>query len=132
MIKSHVRDHRELLISSGGSFLESRPGSILESVKEPWAKSDDKERLDPRNGIATCPVHDAAFDGGPITVTKDLGVLRADRLQRSMVADAGTDLYFGEQILGSRLKVTPKQGRPGPRYLDYHFRHVFKGPQAGP
>jgi hypothetical protein len=33
MIKLHVRDQRGLLISSGGPFLESRGGSILESVK---------------------------------------------------------------------------------------------------
>jgi hypothetical protein len=33
MIKSHVHDQRGLLISSGGSLLESRGGSILKSVK---------------------------------------------------------------------------------------------------
>jgi putative restriction endonuclease len=106
-------------------------GLLIASHIKPWAKSDNKERLDPQNGIATCPMHDVAFDSGLITVTKDLSILRADRLQRSMAADAGADLYFGEQILGSRLKVIPKQDRPGSPYLDYHFRHVFKGPRAG-
>ncbi len=106
-------------------------GLLIASHIQPWAKSNNKERLDPHNGIATCPTHDVAFDSGLITVAKDMSILRADRLQRSMVADAGAGMYFGEPILGTHLKVIPKQGRPGASYLDYHFRHVFKGPRAG-
>jgi putative restriction endonuclease len=105
-------------------------GLLIASHIQPWAKSKNKERLDPSNGIATCPTHDVAFDSGLITVTRDMSILRAGRLQRSMAADAVAGLYFGEQVLGTHLKVIPKHGRPGPAYLDYHFRHVFKGLRA--
>jgi putative restriction endonuclease len=105
-------------------------GLLVASHIKPWANSKDKERLDPRNGIATCPTHDAAFDSGLITVTADLRILQADRLKESMVADEGTDLYFGKQVLGSHLKVIPKQGRPGPSYLSYHYLHIFQGPRT--
>ncbi len=101
-------------------------GLLIASHIKPWAKSKDKERLDPRNGIATCPTHDAAFDSGLITVTADLGILRADRLRQSMVADEGAQLYFGEEVLGAKLKVMPAKERPHPDYLKYHYQHVFQ------
>jgi len=107
-----------------------KQGLLIASHIKPWAKSDNKERLNPRNGIATCPTHDAAFDKGLITVTKDLGILRADSLRRSMVADEGILLYFGEQVLGTHLKVTPKRDRPHPDFLRYHYLHVFQGAAA--
>jgi putative restriction endonuclease len=108
-----------------------RHGLLVASHIKPWAQSKDQERLDPRNGIAACPTHDAAFDSGLLTVNGGLRIHRAERLRQSMVADAGTELYFGEQVLGPRLKVISKQGGPDERYLRYHIQHVFQGRLTG-
>ena len=108
-----------------------RHGLLVASHIKPWARSDDTERLDPRNGIAACPMHDAAFDSGLITVNGGLRIHRAERLQQSMVADEGTEQYFGEQILAPRLKVVSERGSPDVRYLKYHIQNVFQGRLTG-
>lgn len=100
---------------------------LVASHIKPWAKSNDKERLDVRNGVAACPTHDAAFDTGLLTVNGGLRIHRAEPLRASMVADAGTEHYFGAQALRSQLIVPQKRG-PGPEYLRYHHEHVFRGP----
>lgn len=108
-----------------------RHGLLVASHIKPWARSDNRERLDPRNGIAACPMHDAAFDSGLITVNGGLRIHRAERLQQSMVADEGTEQYFGEQILAPRLKVASEQGSPHVRYLQYHIQNVFQSRLTG-
>jgi putative restriction endonuclease len=104
---------------------------LVASHIKPWAKSSAKERLDPHNGIAACPTHDAAFDSGLITVNGGLRIHRAEPLRRSMVADEGTELYFGERVLGARLILPDKRPGPGPDYLRYHHQHIFQGRLAG-
>jgi putative restriction endonuclease len=108
-----------------------RHGLLVASHIKPWARSTDQERLDPRNGIAACPTHDAAFDSGLLTVNGGLRIHRAERLRQSMVADEGTERYFGEQVLGPRLKVVSERGRPDERYLRYHIQHVFQSQLTG-
>ena len=54
---------------------------LVASHIKPWAKCNDRERLDPRNGVAACSLHDAAFDTGLITVNGGLRVHRARKLQ---------------------------------------------------
>jgi putative restriction endonuclease len=108
-----------------------RHGLLVASHIKPWARSTDKERLDPRNGIAACPTHDAAFDSGLITVNGGLRIHRAERLRQSMAADEGADLYFGERVIGPQLKIIPGPNSPDERYLKYHIQHVFQGWRTG-
>lgn len=100
---------------------------LVASHIKPWRDSSDRERLDPRNGVAACPVHDSAFDTGLLTVNGGLRIHRSDPLRASLAADAGADYYFGEGILRPRLLV-PEDAAPLKRYLDYHRQHVFGAP----
>jgi len=100
---------------------------IVASHIKPWSKSNRRERLDPRNGVAACPVHDAAFDTGLLTVNGGLRVHRADVLEISLVHDQGVEEYFAPPTLRGQL-VVPDGGRaPLERYLRFHQENVYKG-----
>jgi putative restriction endonuclease len=101
---------------------------LVASHIKPWAVSTDRERLDVKNGITACPTHDAAFDTGLLTINGGLRIHRAEPLMASMAADEGTERYFGERVLHSRLIVPPKK-EPGTEYLRFHQEHVFRGPR---
>lgn len=103
-----------------------KQGLLVASHIKPWAVSDDRERLDPANGIAACPTHDAAFDSGLITVNGGLRVHRAPPLERSSRSDPGVDRYFGESLLPS-LAVADRDARPGLGYLTWHHEHIYQG-----
>ncbi len=109
----------------------SLPGSglIIASHIKPWAVSTDRERLDPRNGIAACPVHDSAFDSGLITVNGGYRIHRAGPLNVSMASDTRVSYYFGAPNLADNL-IAPPRGAPLKRYLDYHKSNIF-GADAG-
>ena len=96
---------------------------------KPWAVSDDVERLDPHNGVAACPTHDAAFDSGLITINGGLRVHRSPSLERSAAADPKVDAYFGD-TLAARLLVPDGADGPGRPYLDWHHEHVYQGELA--
>ena len=99
---------------------------LVASHIKPWADSDDRERLDPQNGVAACPTHDAAFDSGLITVNGELRVHRAPRLEESSRTDPGVDRYFGQVL--RRTLVLPMGGSPpGDSYLAWHQENVYRG-----
>ena len=99
---------------------------LVASHIKPWADCDDHERLDPLNGVAACPTHDAAFDTGLITVNGGLRVHRAPELETSVRADPGVGQYFG-QALKPTLYV-PEQGQaPSDSYLSWHRERIFQG-----
>ena len=47
---------------------QNRHRLLIASHIKPWRDSTPAERLDARNGIAACPIHDAASDTGLLTV----------------------------------------------------------------
>ncbi|MCC7062053.1 MAG: HNH endonuclease [Planctomycetes bacterium] len=102
-------------------------GMLIASHVKPWARCEERERLDSRNGIAACPMHDRAFDAGLLTVNGGCRIHRAKGLE-ARLADKVTDQFFGGGVLEEKLLV--KQGaEPRRQYLDYHKRYVFD--QAG-
>ena len=98
---------------------------IVASHIKPWADSNNRERRDPRNGVAACPTHDAAFDRGLITVNGGLRVHRSERLQASIEADTGVEHNFGES-LREALLVPSGIETPGTSYLRWRHRHVYQ------
>lgn len=94
---------------------------------KPWRDSTHKERLDRRNGIAACPVHDAAFDTGLLTVNGGLRIHRSRSLGRAVERDAGADRFFGESAVAPHLVLGAAGKGPARRYLDYHREHIFVG-----
>ena len=99
---------------------------LLASHIKPWGDSNSRERLDYRNGIAACPVHDNAFDTGLLTVNGGLRIHRSSKLKASIDNDARVDEYFGEDAVVRRLIVPEDGSPPGKKYLVWHKREVFE------
>jgi hypothetical protein len=88
---------------------------------KPWRDSDNRERLDPNNGLLLSPSYDAAFDSGLISFGDDGGVILSADLRPPRIERLGIDSVA--RIVGLR------DGHRG--YLDYHRRDVFVPSQVG-
>jgi putative restriction endonuclease len=106
--------------------LPVRSGLLRASHIKPWAQADHRERVDVRNGLAACPMHDAAFDQGYLAINGDYHIYEARVLQESVVQDRGVNLYFGD-TLSSSLILPQHAKRPADHYLVYHWQRIFKG-----
>ncbi|HLZ56294.1 MAG TPA: HNH endonuclease signature motif containing protein, partial [Ktedonosporobacter sp.] len=106
--------------------LPNRSALLRASHIKPWARSTPNERVDVRNGLAACPLHDVAFDQGYLTVNQEYQICRAPVLQESIANDPGVGQYFGE-ILHPVLLLPEHAKRPAATYLVYHQEHIFKG-----
>ena len=106
--------------------LPNRSALLRASHIKPWARSTPNERVDVRNGLAACPLHDVAFDQGYLTVNGGYRIHKARTLQESIANDPGVERYFGE-ILQTVLVFPERAKRPAANYLAYHQEHIFKG-----
>ena len=105
--------------------LPARNGLLRASHIKPWAVSTHQERMDVRNGLVACPIHDAAFDQGYLTVNGGYRIYPARVLQESLARDHVSGLYFREMLYPT-LVLPQHAKRPHPDYLAYHHEHVFK------
>jgi putative restriction endonuclease len=85
-----------------------------------WSASDNRERLDVRNGLAACPTHDAAFDTFLISLSDDLRVLRTDALESARQMDAAVDRNFGAAGMRERIRFSESATPPSSDYLAWH------------
>jgi putative restriction endonuclease len=106
--------------------LPVRSGLLRASHIKPWAVADHRERMDVRNGLAACPMHDAAFDQGYLAVREDFRIFEARSLRESVVHDRGVKLYFGDTLSTSLILPLSAKG-PADHYLNYHWKKIFKG-----
>jgi putative restriction endonuclease len=106
--------------------LPVRSGLLRASHIKPWAVADHRERMDVRNGLAACPMHDAAFDQCYLAIKEDYHIYEARLLKESVVQDRGVNLYFGD-TLSSSLILPLRAKRPADHYLVYHWQKIFKG-----
>lgn len=91
---------------------------------KPWAVATPSERLDPRNGMLLCALHDRAFDCGLLTVTsqfniqisRQLLVARPTAVERSAFLD----------IDGASIRM-PSRFSPSSGFLEHHNREIFVG-----
>jgi putative restriction endonuclease len=100
-------------------------GLLTASHIKPWARSSARERLDARNGVAACPVHDAAFDAGLLTIENDLRIRLSPALMTQLRKDKGFERFFGTRGLFETLIVPSSGQRPATRFLKFHRQHVF-------
>jgi putative restriction endonuclease len=106
-----------------GADLERR-GLLVASHVKPWRASTNRERLDPLNGIAACPTHDAAFDGGLLWVNGGYRIHRIEKLVEASRADPGMKAAFDHPPLSPTLLIPVGGQRPAKRYLDWHREHI--------
>lgn len=88
----------------------------------PW-KDNDKERLNPQNGLCLNSLHDKAFDTGYITVTTDYKVKISPKLREIENDKAVHDFFF--QFDNQPIQL-PDRFLPHKDFLDYHYRSIFK------
>lgn len=88
----------------------------------PWA-IDEKNRLNPRNGLCLSIIHDKAFDKGFITVTTDYKIKISSFLSE-IKNDKAIDEYFKKY--GNKKIILPDKFLPEKEFLEYHNTKIFK------
>ena len=91
--------------------------AIRASHIKPWRKSDDRERLDPYNGLPLIATFDALFDAGLITFAPDSKLLVSNQLDANEKELLGLD---GRQLMRQPDDRTAS-------YLAYHRKAIFRG-----
>lgn len=99
-------------------------GLLVASHIKPWRNSSDTERLDPTNGIAACPTHDAAFDRGLIWVNGGYRIHLAKELSTDVLAHPGMSAAFGRPPIADILILPATSTPPNRKYLDWHRQNV--------
>lgn len=88
---------------------------LVASHIKPWAKSDNKERLDPANGILLTPTYDKLFNDGYISFLND-GII--------LISPYISPLNIKRLNLAPGRKYSLPKGRKD--YLNYHRKNIFK------
>ena len=94
---------------------------LVASHIKPWA-IDEKNRMNPRNGLCLNALHDKAFDKGLITIDENFKVVVSSLIQNASQPQLG----LIQNIHGVPLKV-PNRFRPDPELLDWHRTSIFRG-----
>jgi len=97
---------------------------LIASHIKPWSQSEGGERVDPRNGLAACPTHDAGLEAYLISVDADGKIVRAPALDRAIANDASWRHNFGEEGLARTLMMPSTSTRPASRYTDWHYSRL--------
>lgn len=117
---------RSILASYNGTCCITglqQPELLIAGHIKPWSV-DEKNRLNPQNGLAINPLHDKAFDSGLMTITSNFKIkislilLKQKKLQT--IENYFVRYHNQDMILPSRFF-------PDPEFLDYHNRVTFKG-----
>jgi predicted restriction endonuclease len=90
---------------------------LIASHIKPWAKSNDKERIDPFNGFMFTPTFDYLFDKGFISFTNDKKIILSPFLSKMTYSKLG--IYDNKNF-----PSLPINGREN--YLDYHRNEILK------
>lgn len=101
----------------------SIPELLVASHIIPWSK-DEKNRLNPHNGICLNAVHDKAFDRGLITITADYKMKVSGAVYDKDNDAAVKDFFLKYQ--DSPIHQ-PDRFLPSKEFLDYHATHIFRG-----
>jgi len=102
------------------------PRMLVASHIKPWKDSSARERLDHRNGLAACPIHDVAFDAGLITVNGGLRIHLSEKLQRGLLDDPVALAYFARPPLRDTILLPESADQPGSEYLAWHKDRIFE------
>ena len=93
---------------------------LIASHIKPWVHSNNKERIDSKNGLFLSPLYDKLFDKGIglITFTLDRRILISNKLSKENIGRLSVQ---HNQIIPD----LPIAGRE--RFLKYHRQYIFQG-----
>ncbi len=97
------------------------PAMLNASHIIPWSK-DKARRVDPKNGISLCALHDRAFDRGLITIDKKNKVAVSKQLFTKNPSQLHKVALL--EIEGQKIKL-PERFKPDCEALDYHRNRIF-------
>ena len=100
----------------------SIPDFLVASHIIPW-KKDEKNRLNPQNGLCLNSIHDRAFDQGFITITTDYKVLASKYFNDYMAENVVEDLFLK---YNKKPIFLPDRFLPSKEFLEYHNNVIFK------
>jgi putative restriction endonuclease len=97
------------------------PELLVASHIVPWSK-DEKNRLNPHNGLCLNLLHDKAFDRGLITITEDYKMKLSPTLMDYNKNEAINKFFlpYSDQTIS-----LPKKFLPDKSFLKYHYENVF-------
>lgn len=91
---------------------------LIASHIKPWAKSNDKEKIDPKNGFMLTPTYDRLFDQGFITFSNDKRLIVSPWI--SPMNQKRLNIYTDMKL--QYLPMDEKREE----YLEYHREKIFK------
>ena len=98
------------------------PGLLVASHIIPWSKNE-KERLNPENGICLSSLYDKAFDIGLIGLNTDYKILISNDLKKNISKDYYTQ-YFG--FLNNHHLNLPAKYHPKKEFIEFHLDTIFR------
>lgn len=99
------------------------PELLVASHIVPWTK-DEKERLNPENGICLSSLYDKAYDKGFIGINE-----RHELVLSTAIKKKEKEGYYQPWFahLPNKKLILPQKYLPAKRFLQYHMDVVFKG-----
>ncbi|HMR17674.1 MAG TPA: HNH endonuclease signature motif containing protein [Sphingobacterium sp.] len=86
---------------------------LIASHIKPWSKCNNKEKVDPDNGLLLLPNYDKLFDRGVISFDKDGSIMISK-------------LFADKDIFGIDDKMRIKLKAGNKKYMEYHRKNIFK------
>jgi putative restriction endonuclease len=95
------------------------PELLVASHIVPWSV-DEKNRINPCNGLCLNALHDKAFDAGLITIMSDYTIKVSENIKRKhSVIDSFFTSYENKRI------TLPQRFLPSIEFIEYHNKYVF-------
>ncbi|MGM9510525.1 HNH endonuclease [Larkinella sp. GY13] len=98
----------------------SEKNLLIASHIKPWSM-DDKNRLNPRNGLALNALHDKAFDCGLLSITPEYKIQISSRI---FSGNSGWQSEYFERYHNQFIKL-PNKFEPAEEFLSYHYQNIF-------
>jgi putative restriction endonuclease len=98
------------------------PDLLVASHIIPWSKNE-KERLNPENGICLSPLYDRAYDKGYIGINEKFEILISAELKKKNKKN-----YYSQHfnsLAGTKI-IMPKKYYPKKEFLGFHLDMIFK------
>ena len=97
------------------------PELLVASHIIPWSLNE-KERLNPENGICFSSLYDKAFDKGLITLSDDYKIIISNHLKKSKEQGFYKDFF---QIIENKQILDPLKYLPKLDFIKYHQDEIF-------
>lgn len=99
------------------------PDLLVASHIIPWSVNQ-KERLNPKNGICLSSLYDKAFDSGLIGIDNNLKIILSSKLKANQKKEYYQQ-YFS--IIENKEIGFPQKYMPDITFLNWHLNNVFQG-----